>query len=714
MNPTVSRDYAAWVRVGRGLLYVGPGRNTLIEPAEKAEVAERASLAEALRRPGPEPSRLDATEAAIAEAEEVTAQVERGASILRMLVQDPDPATVAKEVDRLLATLNERYREGRFRDVLRLARVLVSILLLAQRWRDLVWTLGLAKEAALALEDVAAEAWALHELGTLNIAAGNSGAATELLGSAGELFEAAGDPEAAELTSQNLQQIAAIAPPPGMLDRIAEWSASHKAVILIAGAIALAGGVAGAFAVIDGDGDGEPGQTERRDAGRRDPDGGTRTARPGRRDDGRRQPADADGDGVADSDDNCPTTSNPEQEDRDELRTASETPARLTSGGHRTARVLIGCALEVITYTPEGATQCLPVAIRAWGPPPSRSNSGGRPVVGCNDASWRRARADRGISGTRPGTRTSRAGGVGHVGGERGHRSSGLRRRRPPRHRDGSGALRRGSRVGLDPRPRPLRTGRALPWPRALAWLVSRVERGAGAIEYEADELIATDDHVISKSDMRGRGRTSGVEVGRLCMRFACSGTGRSSGSHGSPAAPTPSKPPGLRSRRCRRRTWKPSSAEPRPLTAATFDALLEEFDPEVEWHPAILTGLGREAAVYRGHEGVRKGIRGVYQALGETHPLPGDPGPRRSRRRDRQGLSRNTPASRHPSIGDPGDRPEVQLRLHAVPAAGGEETAEQKPITPPLRRPPRTHIGGSHGSTTASSTTGEPPALPR
>jgi hypothetical protein len=181
MNPTVSRDYAAWVRVGRGLLYVGPGRNTLIEPAKKAEAAEQASLAEALRRPGPEPSTLDAAEAGIAEAEEVTAQVERAASILKMLAQDPDPATVAKEVDRLLATLNERYLEGRFRDVLRLARVLVGILLLAQRWRDLAWALGHAKEAALALEDVAAEAWALHELGTLNIAAGTGGAATELV-----------------------------------------------------------------------------------------------------------------------------------------------------------------------------------------------------------------------------------------------------------------------------------------------------------------------------------------------------------------------------------------------------------------------------------------------------------------------------------------------------------------------------------------------------
>ena len=324
MNPTVSRDYAAWVRVGRGLLYVGPGRNTLIEPAEKAEVAERASLAEALRRPGPEPSTLDAAEAAIAKAEEVTVQAERGASILEMLARGPDPATVAKEVDRLLATLNERYRESRFRDVLRLARVLAGILLLAQRWRDLVWTLGLAKEAALELGDVAEEAWALHELGTLNVAAGNGGAATELLDRAVELFEAAGDPAAAELTSQNLQQVAAIAPPPqpGMLDRIAEWSAPHKAVILIAGVISLAGGVAGAFALIDGDGDGDgkPAQTtdgETTDGETTDGETTDGETTDGETTDGE-TPADADGDGVADSSDNCPNNFNPEQQDQDD------------------------------------------------------------------------------------------------------------------------------------------------------------------------------------------------------------------------------------------------------------------------------------------------------------------------------------------------------------------------------------------------------------
>ena len=67
-------------------------------------------------------------------------------------------------------------------------------------------------------------------------------------------------------------------------------------------------------------------------------------------------------------------------------------------------------------------------------------------------------------------------------------------------------------------------------------------------------------------------------------------------------------------------------------------DALLEELDPEVEWHPAILTGLGGEAAVYRGHEGFRQATRDVYEALGETHqdvPEIRDLG-RRPHRRDR------------------------------------------------------------------------------
>jgi uncharacterized protein len=47
-------------------------------------------------------------------------------------------------------------------------------------------------------------------------------------------------------------------------------------------------------------------------------------------------------------------------------------------------------------------------------------------------------------------------------------------------------------------------------------------------------------------------------------------------------------------------------------------DALLEELDPAVEWHPVIPTMLGGEATVYRGHEGVRQLFRDMDEALTE------------------------------------------------------------------------------------------------
>ena len=50
------------------------------------------------------------------------------------------------------------------------------------------------------------------------------------------------------------------------------------------------------------------------------------------------------------------------------------------------------------------------------------------------------------------------------------------------------------------------------------------------------------------------------------------------------------------------------------------IEALVEGADPEIEWHSAILAGLGGEATVYRGHEGIRKVLRDLFEALGETH----------------------------------------------------------------------------------------------
>ena len=49
-------------------------------------------------------------------------------------------------------------------------------------------------------------------------------------------------------------------------------------------------------------------------------------------------------------------------------------------------------------------------------------------------------------------------------------------------------------------------------------------------------------------------------------------------------------------------------------------DALIEQLDPTIEWHPAIMVGLGGDTSVYRGHEGVRELLRETDETLAEIH----------------------------------------------------------------------------------------------
>jgi ketosteroid isomerase-like protein len=49
-------------------------------------------------------------------------------------------------------------------------------------------------------------------------------------------------------------------------------------------------------------------------------------------------------------------------------------------------------------------------------------------------------------------------------------------------------------------------------------------------------------------------------------------------------------------------------------------EAMLEELDPGVEWHPAILGPLEGEPTVYRGHEGVRQWVREQDEVFDEIH----------------------------------------------------------------------------------------------
>ena len=45
---------------------------------------------------------------------------------------------------------------------------------------------------------------------------------------------------------------------------------------------------------------------------------------------------------------------------------------------------------------------------------------------------------------------------------------------------------------------------------------------------------------------------------------------------------------------------------------------MLDELDPEVEWHSAIMGSLSGEATVFRGRDGVREMLRDLYEAFGE------------------------------------------------------------------------------------------------
>ena len=47
-------------------------------------------------------------------------------------------------------------------------------------------------------------------------------------------------------------------------------------------------------------------------------------------------------------------------------------------------------------------------------------------------------------------------------------------------------------------------------------------------------------------------------------------------------------------------------------------ETLLEELDPEVEWHSALHALLGGEQTVFRGHDGVREMLRDLNEAFGE------------------------------------------------------------------------------------------------
>ncbi|MEM7141125.1 MAG: hypothetical protein AAF548_08830 [Actinomycetota bacterium] len=95
--------------------------------------------------------------------------------------------------------------EGRWEDVLDVARATHHAMGQGGRWGTWQIVLEAAREAAVALGDRAAEAWALHQLGSRDLLRDDLGAARNELHRALALREAIGDLEGAEVTRHNLR-----------------------------------------------------------------------------------------------------------------------------------------------------------------------------------------------------------------------------------------------------------------------------------------------------------------------------------------------------------------------------------------------------------------------------------------------------------------------------------------------------------------------------
>lgn len=243
------------IKVGRFVLEVGSPEGMRAGFAA-GPGAESGALRVALSQPE-SPGALAGAEEAIDDAESVTGKVEHALELFTALAQGKilDRKVLLKEVDVLLGALERLDREGRNRDVLRLARALAALLALAMRWIALVESLRLALRAAHALGDAPGIAWARHELGTLFLGADDAAAANSELRESLRIREEIGDKAGADVTRQNLTALRAAFGPNG------GGGTGPRPVLvaaIVAGALLLtAGGVGIALAVFGAD-DGPP------------------------------------------------------------------------------------------------------------------------------------------------------------------------------------------------------------------------------------------------------------------------------------------------------------------------------------------------------------------------------------------------------------------------------------------------------------------------
>ncbi len=240
--------FEARIRIGRFVFQIGSTAGTRADLAE-GPATDPTQLRLALSQP--DVPTLDQAEEALDEAESVTGKVERALDLFTGVAQGRilDDKGFQKQVDALLDALERLDRDGRHSDALRLARALAALLALTGRWVALVASLRVALGAARALGDNSGISWALHELGTLSLAAEDAAAANGQLSEALRLREEIGDYAGVDATQHNLATYKAafrVGPRPAVV-----------AAIVVGMVLLVAGGAGLAVVIRDGD-DGTP------------------------------------------------------------------------------------------------------------------------------------------------------------------------------------------------------------------------------------------------------------------------------------------------------------------------------------------------------------------------------------------------------------------------------------------------------------------------
>jgi hypothetical protein len=122
------------------------------------------------------------------------------------------PERIAAEAPTLLATLRWGAENERWTEVLKLVRRSESGLMLGRRWASWSEAVATALAAARAAGDGAAEAWALHQLGTHALCLADAAAAETALQEALRIRQSLGDEAGAKTTQHNLDVLRGVPP----------------------------------------------------------------------------------------------------------------------------------------------------------------------------------------------------------------------------------------------------------------------------------------------------------------------------------------------------------------------------------------------------------------------------------------------------------------------------------------------------------------------